>query len=37
VTPCEDATGERERIEEKGYGRERRGCRMKIRKKEEKG
>jgi hypothetical protein len=37
--PCEDATAERERIEEKGYGRERerRGCGMKIRKKEEKG
>jgi hypothetical protein len=36
MSPHEDAIGERERIEEKGYGRERRGCRMKIRKKEEK-
>jgi hypothetical protein len=32
----EDATGERDIIEEKGYQRERRGCEMKIRKKEEK-
>jgi hypothetical protein len=34
--PREDAIGERERIEEKDYGRERRDCGMKTRKKEEK-
>jgi hypothetical protein len=36
TSPHEDAIGERERIEEKDYGRERRGCGMKIWKKEEK-